>query len=124
MTELSNQAPNRGRGRPALVHDNRRVQNFLLNFDSLSDLSEVHPAMGDIFAGVGMAVSEGDTAQYGICRSRIYNLLTGCTVISTSTFSEALAYAKYSAATIKRYTLAARTASVHIARELGRADLD
>lgn len=80
--------------------------------------------MADIFAGVGVAASEGDTARHGLCRSRIYNLLTGCAVISTKTISDALTSPKYSAATIKRYSLAARCASTHIARELDRSDLD
>lgn len=114
----------RRRGRPTVSHDNSRVRDFLLHFDALSDLCEVHPSMQDIFAGLGAAVSDGDTSKRGLLRSRIYGLIAGCSDLSTQAVSEALAYAAYSAATIKRYALAARCASVLVARELDRALLD
>lgn len=113
-------APKRGRGRPAVEHDNHRVRDFLAEYQDVSDLLEVHPALSDVFAGVGAARSAGDTAERPLSASRLFSLLSACDTITTNSVAEALAWASFSVASIKRYTLAARTLSLFIAMELDR----
>ena len=115
------QAPRRGR--PAIVHDNRRVREFLSAFPTLTILREDCPMLEDVLAGVSAAKTEGDTARRSLCRSRLYGLVAGCDFISTRVTAEVLAWMGYCEATVKRYTQAARTVSWFIARELDKAGL-
>lgn len=111
----------RGRGRPPKVHDNSRVKDFLSDYPEVADLLTANPGLADVFAGIGAARSEGDTAKRPLPASRLFGLLARCDIITTGAVAEALAWAKLSAATIKRYTLAARTLSQFIGWEIDRA---
>lgn len=119
-TQAHQEAPKRGRGRPTVEHDNRRVKAFLIDYRDVPDLLEVHPALSDVFAGVGAARSDGDTAERPLPASRLFTLLAACDTITTKSVTEALAWASFSMASVKRYTLTARTLSLFIARELDR----
>lgn len=96
------------------------MRDFLAEYQDVSDLLEVHPALSDVFAGVGAARSAGDTAERPLSASRLFSLLSACDTITTNSVAEALAWASFSVASIKRYTLAARTLSLFIAMELDR----
>lgn len=103
-------------------HDNRRVRTFLDNYPTMRSLLQDVPGMDDVLSGIAAAKSPGDTAKRPLSRGCLFRLLAECDVISTSSAVEVLSGEDYCAASIKRYTLAARTASQFIARELGRRE--
>lgn len=119
-TQAHQEVPKRGRGRPTVEHDNRRVKAFLIDYRDVPDLLDAHPALADVFAGVDAARSGGDTAERPLPASRLFALLSACDTITTKSVGEALAWASLSVASIKRYALVARTLSLLIARELDR----
>jgi len=104
-----------------LAHDNQGVREFLNVYSSLSDFMDGHPAMGDVLTAASCAKSPGDTARKPLSIARIFALLGACDVISTQATSRLFAWANYSEAAIKRYTQAARTASMFFAMELDKA---
>lgn len=111
----------RGRGRPVIEHDNRRVRAFIGDHPTLRDLVETYPLLDDVLTGAGSAKTGGDTAKRPLSKSRVFEVLAGCDLICTRATLEVLEWANYGAAAIKRYTQAARTASQFVARELDRA---
>lgn len=110
----------RGRGRPALVHDNRRVQECLSDYPTLEEFLGEHPRMDDVLTGAVRAQTTGHTATRPLPKKTLFVLLSGLPVISTSATSEALRWCGYCETTIKRYAQAARMASLFISRELDR----
>lgn len=109
------------RGRPVLEHDNRRVRAFLSDYLVLSDLVETYPLLDDVLTGACAAKTEGDTATRPLSKARIFDVLAHCDVVCTRATLAVLSWANYGVATIARYTQAARTASLFVARELDRA---
>lgn len=116
------QAPKRGRGRPALVHDNSLVQKFISEFPTAAAFLEEHPRMDDVLTGAARAQTAGHTATRPLSKGSLFGLLRLLPAISTVAVGDALQRHGYCATTIKRYAQAARTASVFIARELDRDD--
>lgn len=118
MSELSNQAPRRGRGRPALAYDNNRVQAFVITYGTLPALVEALPVLDDVLTGAAAAQTEGQASTRPLSKHCIFAVLVGCDTIGTQNVGEALRWKDYSRAAIARYTAATRTASMVIARLL------
>ena len=101
-------------------HDNRLVLEVLGDYETLTDFIEAYPQLDDVLASMCAAKTAGDTAKRPLSKSRIFDLLASCDFISSQATQEAWNFAQLSTASIKRYTLAAMTASQFISRELLR----
>jgi hypothetical protein len=100
-------------------HDNRRVSAFVAAFDTVSDLCEEFPAVGDILTGVSWLKSPGHTATRPLSRRMLFLALVRCQFITTE--STALATDRsYSRTQVERYAAHARVASKAIAQLLDR----
>jgi hypothetical protein len=113
MSDLSNQAPSRGRGRPALVHDNRRVQAFMQCFDSTSAINKSMSRLDDALTGATHLRTEGPSKNDStrpLSKRMLFRAIRQCQTIDTQSVAVALGR-KYSPAAIARYTAIARVAS-------------
>jgi hypothetical protein len=113
--------PRRGRGRPALAYDNKRVRAFLQMYDTLPELVRSFVVLDDVFTGAAAAQSEGQASTRPLSKHRIFAVLAHCGSISTREVEDALRWQDYSRTAIARYAAAARTASMVIARLLDQA---
>lgn len=116
------------RGRPAIVHDNRRVREFLVQaivdpepahpFDRSEDDHDEAPRwVRDILIGNTHLQSEGQKSTRPLSRHLLVRVLTACHDITTETVAEALRR-DYSPAAVSRYTAHARAASKAIEWQL------
>ena len=117
MQEPTNQSPIRGRGRPALVHDNSRVQAFVGYFDNAHDLTETMPRLDDVITGITYLQTEGQASTRPLSKQMLFRALQRCQTIDTLSVAVALGR-EYSRAAIARYTAIARVASKAIERLL------
>lgn len=117
MTNPTYPTPSRGRGRPALIHDNSRVQAFVLCFDNASDLAETIPRLNDAITGITHLQTEGQASTRPLSKPMLFRALQGCATIDTLSVAVALGR-DYSLAAVKRYTAIARVASKAIDRLL------
>ncbi len=102
--------PRRGRGRPSIQHDNRRVSAFLQAFESTTDIRDSLPTLDDVLTGVVHLQPEGQDSTRPLSKSTLLHVLQHCSTISTASVKAALG-PNYSLSQVKRYTLAARVAS-------------
>jgi hypothetical protein len=108
------------RGRPAIVHDNRRVQAFVQRFaGAFCDLAEELPALNDVLTGITHLQTEGQDSSRPLSKHMLLRVLHGCDSISTEAVAVALVR-EYSKAAVARYTAHARTASKAIEALLDR----
>lgn len=106
------------RGRPAILHDNRRVQAFVQRFaGAFCELDEEFPGLQDVLVGNTYLQTEGQDSQRPLSRHKLLQVLHGCATISTEAAAVALRRT-YSRSTVARYTAHARTASKTIERLL------
>ena len=104
------------RGRPAVALDNRRVSAYLSNFTTLSELTGLHPSMGDIFTGVSRLQTEGQGSTRPLSRRQLFHVLSMCDHITADAVAQALGDVSLRHA--QRYAGHARVASKAIARLL------
>lgn len=128
-TQAHQEAPKRGRGRPTVEHDNRRVAEFLTAGYLLRALDQfdddwVTPPweseVASILTGVSWLRTTGPKEQdstRALSPRRIRRVLMTCPFISTQAAARALGEGT-GASTVERYTLHARVASKAIARLL------
>ena len=112
----------RGRGRSPIEYDNSRVRDFLSDYPKLSDLIEICPTLDDVLTAACAAKTTGDTAMRPLSKLTVFAVVSSCDCISTSATEDTLRWRNYSQASLKRYTQAARTASLFIGRELAKLD--
>jgi hypothetical protein len=106
------------RGRPAIAHDNRRVQAFVHRFGAaFCELSEELPGLDDALTGITHLQTEGQDSSRPLSKHMLLRVLHGCETISTEAAAVALRR-DYSKAAVARYTAHARTASKTIERLL------
>lgn len=105
------------RGRPAIAHDNRRVRAYLSGFATLSEVTEMHPSMDDVFVGVSRLQTEGQRSTRPLSRRTLFHILSVCDTITTATVAEAMGSAPDDRHA-RRYAGHARVASQAIARLL------
>lgn len=117
---MSDDAPKRGRGRPVSVHDNRTVHTYLGGFDSWEHVRACHPQIDDVMTGIAAAQTAGQDSTRPLSHQCVFSVLVSCEAIGTQATAAALWCKGYSRATIARYTLAARAASVLIGRLIGQ----
>lgn len=114
-------APSR-RGRPAIVHDSRRVQAFVANFSGAYELGAEFPPLDDLLTGVVHLRTGGDTATRPLSKRVLFRILSTCSVISTEATARVLR-GEYGSAAVIRYTTLSRVASkaieVHLDRNPG-----
>ncbi len=106
----------RGRGRPPITTDNRRVQEFVCCFVTAHELCETYPRIDDVLEGAVQAQTIGEAHTRPLSRSKLFLVLQCCSVVSTASVAEVLPDA--SASTVARYAAAARVASMAIAKLL------
>jgi hypothetical protein len=109
----------RGRGRPAIAHDNRRVRAFLRAFESTSDIRENLPSLDDVLTGIPHLQPEGQDSTRPLSKGSLLHVLQHCKTISTEAVKAAIGPA-YSLSQVKRYALAARVASKVIEHNLNQ----
>jgi hypothetical protein len=115
--------PARGRGRPTLAHDNRRVRAFMSAYLSVTALTEDIPAMDDVLAGIAAAQTEGQASTRPLSVGLLFRVLASCDSIGSLSTSLVIARARgraYSRPAVARYTAAARAASIATANLLDR----
>lgn len=118
MTPQTTQpATKRGRGRPPIEHDNRRVRDFVRAFESTADIRESLPSLDDVLTGITHLQPEGQDSTRPLSKGSLLHVLQHCKTISTESVKAAIGPA-YSLSQIKRYALAARVASKAIAHNL------
>lgn len=97
-------------------HDNGAVRAYLSEYDSWEQVRECIPWADDVMTGIAAAQTEGQASTRPLSQRCIFAVLVSCEAIGTQATAAALWRKGYSRATIARYTLAARAASVLIAR--------
>lgn len=102
------------------MHDNRTVRAYLSEYCSWEQVRECTPWADDVMTGIAAAQTEGQASKRPLSRGCIFAVLASCEAISTQATAAALWCKGYSRATIARYTLAARAASVLIGRLIGQ----
>jgi hypothetical protein len=108
----------RPRGRPAIVHDNRRVQAFVQKFGgAFTELSAELPQLDDVLTGITHLQSEGQDSTRPLSKHMLMRVLHGCDSITTEATAAALRRS-YSRSAVARYTAHARAASKTIERLL------
>ena len=105
----------RRRGRPALAHDNTRVQAFVSNYASAFDLAQDWPTLDDVLTGATLLQPEGQCSTRALSKRYLFHVLQQCSMISTAAVAEVLGAAR-SLTTAVRYASIARVASKAIAR--------
>ncbi len=116
MTTTASQAARRGR--PTIVHDNRRVQAFVRRFGAVfCELAEELPQLDDVLTGIAHLQTEGQDSSRPLSKHMLMRVLHGCETITTEATAMALRR-NYSRAAVARYTAHARTASKAIERIL------
>ncbi|RYZ13874.1 MAG: hypothetical protein EOO70_08190, partial [Myxococcaceae bacterium] len=111
MTRLNTGQPTRGRGRPTIRQDNQRVQTFLSEFLTASELIEAHPIMDDVLTGAVLLETEGEKHARPLSKGRVFRVLRACEVIDTAAVANVLSTgfkAISGKSTIARYAAAAR----------------
>lgn len=111
--------PGRGRGRPSIKHDNRRVSAFLQAFESTTDIRDSLPTLDDVLTGVVHLQTEGQNSTRPLSKGALLHVLQHCGTISTESVKATLGL-NYSLSQAKRYTLAARVASKVIEHNLNQ----
>lgn len=113
MTEPTSSPHSRGRGRPALVHDNRRVQAFMQCFEAPSAVKHCMPGLDDVLTGITHLRTTGpkeNDSTRPLSKRMLFRAIRECQTIDTQSVTLALGR-KYSRAAIARYTAIARVAS-------------
>jgi hypothetical protein len=105
------------RGRPAIVHDNKRGQAFARKFACVSDLGQEFPAVDDALVGITYLQTEGQESTRPLSKRMLFRVIQECEAISSKAVAEALGRS-YSLAAVGRYTAIARVASRAIDRFL------
>jgi hypothetical protein len=105
------------RGRPTIVHDNRRVRAFIRRFDSAFDLAEELPTVDDALTGITHLQTEGQGSTRPLSKRILFRALRECEGISSQSVAAALGR-DFSRASVGRYTAIARVASKAIERIL------
>lgn len=109
----------RGRGRPSIEHDNRRVAAFMSHYRTAFDLGQDRPALDDVLTGAALLQSEGQGSTRPLSRLKLFMVLQHCPTISTGAVSEVLG-GDSSRSQADRYAAAARVASKAIVMHLDR----
>lgn len=109
----------RGRGRPAIEHDNRRVRAFLRAFESTTDIRESLPSLDDVLTGITHLQPEGQGSTRPLSKGSLLHVLQHCKTISTESVQAALG-PSYTRTPVTRYTIAARVASKVIEHNLNQ----
>lgn len=107
------------RGRPALCHDNRRVQAFVQKFGTVSEMVEELPVLEGILTGIVHLQTEGQASTRPLLKRMLFRALHGCETISAERVAVALGQ-KYSRAAVARYVAHARVTSNALAGFLDR----
>jgi hypothetical protein len=97
-------------GRPAIVHNSTRVQQFLAGYYCASELCEDYREVDDIFSGVLELKTEGDTATRSLSRQQLFHILQWCPVITAAAVNRAT-NARHASRTVEKYAALARVAS-------------
>lgn len=105
------------RGRPAIVHDNRRVQRFCRKFNSVFEMLEEFPELDDVLTGIAHLQSAAQGSTRSLSRRMLFRVLRECEDIAAANVGTALGR-DYSRTAVGRYTLHARVASKFLARLL------
>jgi hypothetical protein len=114
MTRLTTGQPPRGRGRPAIRQDNQRVQAFVSEFHTATELIEAHPVIDDVLTGAARLATEGEAHDRPLSKRRIFRVLSACELIDTSAVASVLSTgfkAITGKSTIARYAAAARVSA-------------
>lgn len=106
----------RGRGRPPISTDNLRAREFVRTFVSAYEMCETFPRIDDVLEAAVQAQTKGEGRTRPLSRRTLFLVLQCCSVIDTASVAEVLTYA--SPSTVRRYTAAARVASMFIAELL------
>lgn len=115
----------RGRGRPPIVVDNRRVAAFMRTQvlgaepDPYADAEQDGPAgwIGDVLIGVAHLQTPGQQSTEPLSRHLLERVLLRCDYLSAGHVEAAIGRG-YARGTVGRYFAAARAASKAIARAL------
>lgn len=99
----------RGRGRPALAHDNRRVMAFVGNYASAFEMVQDWPCLDDVLTGVTLLHTEGQGFTRPLSKFRLFLVLQRCPILTSKAVAEALGGCCQSTAV--RYAAIARVAS-------------
>jgi hypothetical protein len=108
----------KGRGRPALAHDNQRVQAFVSGFHTVRELADCRPQIDHIFTGASLLQTEGQGSTRPMSKLRLFLALRRCDTITSKAVAEALGGCPQ--ATAVRYAALARVASKAIEQCLER----
>lgn len=92
------------------THDNRRVQEFLDGFHTVSELCQELPAVDDIFSGVLALRTAGNSATRSLSRRALFLILQGCETIDAASV-DAMTEGRYAVSTVSAYAALARVAS-------------
>lgn len=106
----------RGRGRPPITFDNRRVQAFVCCFVTAHEMCETYPRIDDVLEGCVQAQTPGEAHTRPLSRRKLFLVLQCCGMLTTGSVAEVLPGSALS--TAKRYAAAARVASQTIAKLL------
>jgi hypothetical protein len=97
-------------GRPAIEHDNIRVQRFLGSYLRAFELYEDHPQIDDILSGTLVLKTEGKSSTRTLSRSTLFHILQRCRNITVKAADEATT-GQYAYSTLAEYAALARVAS-------------
>ncbi|MEZ5630604.1 MAG: hypothetical protein R3F09_07840 [Burkholderiaceae bacterium] len=100
----------RPRGRPAVTHDNRRVQAFMGAFDSVLSLTAEHPQLESLFTGVVHLQPEGRGSTRPLSKLQLFRVLQGCDHLNTDRVIQAMGRERADSS-VYRYAALARVAS-------------
>lgn len=106
----------RGRGRPPIIFNNRRVQGFVRCFVTTHELCEHHARIDDVLEGVVHLQTKGEAHTRCLSRRVLFRVLQGCSVLDTASVGGVLPGAGLS--TVKRYAAAARVSARAVERLL------
>lgn len=125
---MSAQVSQRGRGRPALTLDNKRVAEFLRSFREEGGeveesvwIASYPSAVQDILCGAAALRTDiSKLNRFTLRPKRLLLLLESCDTICTEATQAAVSHLAYSLSHAKRLTAAMRVASKAIAAWLDR----
>lgn len=104
-------SPNAGptkRGNARKTHDSSRASAFLSGFVTVGQLYEAVPEAEDLFAGVALLKSSGNTATRAtVKRAVLFGILRSCPTLTTDSVNEATG-GRYGAAQVHSYAAHAR----------------
>lgn len=114
MTRPTTGQPPRGRGRPAIRQDNQRVQAFVSEYSTATELIEAHPVIDDVLTGAARLATDGEAHDRPLSKRRIFRVLHACELIDTAAVASVLSTgfrAITGKSTIARYAAAARVSA-------------